>query len=383
MRRLAIAGAAVVLLLARAAVAAASGWSIQDTPTPTGGSDISLLGVSCVSASACTAVGYYDDGPADVTLAERWNGIRWSIQHTPNPTGSPESELLGVSCASASACTAVGFYQKPPAGSPDLTLVEHWNGTKWSIQDTPGASGRRELRGVSCASASACIAVGGYNNGTTSVTLAERWDGTKWSIQHTPNPTGGLGISLRGVSCASASACTAVGDYFSGTATVTLAERWNGTKWSIQHTPNPTGTSLTFLPGVSCASASACTAVGSYFNGTATVTLAERWNGTKWSIQHTQNPTGSTYSELFGVSCASASACTAVSYTDGGSAAAQVTLAERWNGTKWSIQHTPSPTGGKDIFLPGVSCASASACTAVGYYYNGTTNVPLAERWTG
>jgi hypothetical protein len=30
---------------------------------------------------------------------------------------------------------------------------------------------------VSCASAAACTAAGGYNNGTAGVTLAERWSG--------------------------------------------------------------------------------------------------------------------------------------------------------------------------------------------------------------
>ena len=100
-----------------------------------------------------------------------------------------------------------------------------------------------------------------------------------WSIQHTPNPAGGSGSILNGVSCTSARACTAVGDYFNGTASVTLAERWNGTRWSIRHPPNPAGASDVFLNGVSCTSASACTAVGEYFNGTAGVTLAEGWSG--------------------------------------------------------------------------------------------------------
>ncbi|MBV9310346.1 MAG: hypothetical protein JOZ73_05915, partial [Solirubrobacterales bacterium] len=107
----------------------------------------------------------------------------------------------------------------------------------------------------------------------------ERWNGTKWSIVPTPNPTGGSNISLAGLSCASASACTAAGDYSSGTAIVTLAERWNGTKWSIQHTRNPTGGSNIFLNGVSCASTNACTAAGTYDNATTGVTLAERWKG--------------------------------------------------------------------------------------------------------
>ena len=152
----------------------------------------------------------------------------------------------------------------------------------WSIQTTPNPAGGSDvvLNGVSCASASACTAVGGpAQPATTGVALAEGWNGTTWSIQHTPNPTGGSSIVLGGVSCSSASACTAVGDSSNGTTTVTLAERWNGTKWSIQHTPNPSGSSATILSGVSCSSVSACAAVGGWSNGTAGVTLAESWSG--------------------------------------------------------------------------------------------------------
>ncbi len=70
----AIGGTTVAAAGASAAVAAASGWSIQTTPNPAGGSNSILNGVSCTSASACTAVGNYSNGTATVTLAERWNG---------------------------------------------------------------------------------------------------------------------------------------------------------------------------------------------------------------------------------------------------------------------------------------------------------------------
>src|SRR5262249_45990419 len=53
----AMGGTTVAATGASAAVAAAAGWSIQATPNPTGGSDVVLNGVSCTSASACTAVG--------------------------------------------------------------------------------------------------------------------------------------------------------------------------------------------------------------------------------------------------------------------------------------------------------------------------------------
>ncbi len=356
--------------------AAASGWSLQHTPNPAGATSSHLNGVSCASGSACTSVGYYDNGTTDLTLAERWNGTKWSIQKPPTPSGGTGLELTGVSCTSASACTAVGYYYN---GTTDVTLAERWNGTKWSIQKPPNPTGGTDsqLDGVTCTSGSACTAVGEYYSGTAQVTLAERWNGTKWSLQTTPNPTGAPDSGLLGVSCTSKSACIAVGFAY---AYATLAERWNGTKWSLQTTPNPTDSTESQLYGVSCASASACSAVGYYFSD-ATLTLGERWNGTKWSLQTTANPVGATASQLNGVYCTSVSACTAVGYYGNGTT--DVTLAERWNGTKWSIQKPPNPTGGMDNELYGVSCSSRSACTAVGYYNNGSADRTLVERWKG
>jgi len=68
------------------------------------------------------------------------------------------------------------------------------------------------LSGVSCTWATAGITVGSYVNGAgQQVTLAERWNGTSWTIQPTRNPGGGPERSLNGVSCTSAMACTAAG----------------------------------------------------------------------------------------------------------------------------------------------------------------------------
>jgi hypothetical protein len=302
-------------------------------------------------------------------LVKRYNAAdKWAIQSTPRPPG-PYSGLNSVSCASASACTAVGF-----SNSGTSTLAERWNGTAWTIQTPPNPSAGGDLEGVSCSSASACTAVG--STGFTS-TLAEQWNGTAWTIQTTPNPPGMQAGGLDGVSCTSASACTAVGWYQTSSGPeFTLAEQWNGTAWTIQTTPKPSGSTDTELNSVSCTSASACTAVGFYQNPLESLegTLAERWNGTSWTIQSTPNPSGSSLSDLFGVSCTSASNCTAV-----GSSATS-TLAERWDGTSWTIQSTPNPPGSTQIFLDGVSCTSASSCTAVGHYQSTLT---LAEVWNG
>jgi hypothetical protein len=213
------------------------------------------------------------------------------------------------------------------------------SGAGWSLVPSANAlAPRGHLSGVSCASAGACIAVGHHKNGAgTEVALAERWDGTSWAIQTIPNPPGALTSSLSGVSCVSADVCTAVGDYVNGDGTqVTLAERWDGTGWAIQATPNPHGARHNYesgFQGVSCVSAGRCTAVGGYTNRAGTfMTLAERWNGRRWAIQTTPKPTGAHSRTLYGVSCVSAGRCTAVGAYYNFAGTTEVTLTERWNG---------------------------------------------------
>ena len=366
-------------------------WAIQTTPNPSGAGISVLDGVSCTSASACTAVGYYyNSSGAAVTLAESWNGAAWAIQTTPDPSGAEGSALAGVSCTSASACTAVGFYYT--STSIALTLAESWNGTAWSVQSTANHSAAEAtyLYAVSCTSASSCTAAGSYNESAgTEVTLAEHWNGTAWAIQNSPNPSGAEGSVLAGVSCTSASACTAVGSYYNNTgAEVTLAEGWNGRAWAVQSPINPSTAKASELNGVSCTAASTCTTVGYYDTGIGTghgtqLTMAERWNGSAWAAQSIPSPSGAVGTALAGVSCTSASACTAVGFSNT-SNGISVTLAERWNGSAWTIQHTPGPSGVIGRNLAAVSCTSASACIAVGNYeVKGHIQLTLAESWNG
>jgi len=71
------------------------------------------------------------------------------------------SELLGVSCVSATDCLAVGDQTNLSSGR-SLTLVESWNGSTWSTVPSPTANGDNFLSGVSCTSAGFCAAVGNY-----------------------------------------------------------------------------------------------------------------------------------------------------------------------------------------------------------------------------
>jgi hypothetical protein len=267
-----------------------------------------------------------------------------------------------------------------PDDTPNTT-TKFTTAAAWSLQSTPTPIGGGSLNAVSCSSATACTAVGSSNG----LTLAERWDGTNWAMQTTPNPSGATHSGLSGVSCNSATACIAVGWYtmsgnkFGGE--LPLAEFWDGSTWKIQDTAIPNdgpGLYGGSLSGVSCTSVTACTAVGwvtlcAAACGCCGLAVAERWNGTSWTMQTPMPLTDPDflYSSLSEVSCTSTTACTAV-----GSAPANDsgTLAEFWDGTSWTIQTSPtSSVPGTN--LSGVSCKSATACIAVG----GT----LAELWNG
>jgi hypothetical protein len=340
------------------------------------------VSVSCRSA-ACTAVGHYEKktsqyGKIPVPLAEKWNGTRWTIQPGPQP-GAQGSELTGVSCPSASRCSAVGWYTAKSGVT--RTLAERWNGTAWATQATPNPALdiTAELDGVSCSSASACTAVGWYISNTSGGTasLVERWNGTQWSIQ-----TGAQGNELNGVSCPSGTACTAVGDVITGSGDMPLAEHWDGTHWSILPTPpKPPGAAVSELNGVSCPSANRCTAAGWYsISSPVELTLAERWNGSQWAIQPTPNPAGATDTILESVSCPAATACTAAGVSD------VTAVAEAWNGVTWVVEPTPSPTKAQASGLSGVSCVAAATCTAVGDWNYGAPSAvgqTLAEHKQG
>jgi hypothetical protein len=357
-------------------------WKIQSTPNPSGSTGNALNGVSCSSATSCTAVGTYTNASGStITLAEQWNGTTWTIHAGPAVTS-----LNGVSCTSASGCTAVGGVLS--TSGDVVTRAERWNGTSWTTQTTPNPSGAgyNQLNSVSCTSATACTAVGYYYN-TSGIyfPLAERWNGTTWTIHTTPKPTGSTEPELEGVSCTSATACTAVGGYENSSGAYrTLAEQWNGTTWTTHATTNP-GPESDYLYGASCTSASACAAVGyQQLSSGRLVTLAERWNGTSWTTQTTPNPSGPDTNVFSGVSCATASTCTAVGYYDKSNAEPTAPFAEGWNGTSWTVQTTPSPTGTDDSPLNSASCTAASTCTAVGEYQDSSgTYLTLAERESG
>jgi hypothetical protein len=295
-----------------------AGTAAEDPVRPASFGDTQLNGVSCAPASVwCYAVGeQYSSGKPPFALAERRAG-EWATQSIPIPAEGTTSKLSGVSCSAPLECTAVGSYEKTGVTGP-RPMIARLSGSTWSLQTSPSLTEEAELLSVACPSASECVAVGYDQFSEAGVhhygTLAERWNGTEWIKLTTPNPSGGRYNKLLGISCGATSSCEAVGytQTESGTVT-TLAESWNGTSWTLQTSPNQTG-SNNVLSAVSCTSAAACTAVGHYKNtGGTEEPLAASWNGTAWSLRTVFTPAENKASALSGVSCTSvSSSCVAV-----------------------------------------------------------------------
>jgi hypothetical protein len=187
-------------------------WTIAPSPnsSPT---EINILGtVSCTSATNCVAVGTFFGGAASSTLIETFDGTNWVITPSPNAPASKGNTLYGVSCVSPSACEAVGNY-----ADSDFTLhtlVEKYDGTSWVITASPNTSQTQDntLLSVWCTSSTSCVAAG--NTGKPSPvqqTLLEGLSDTTWSIIPSPNTSPSQENSLGDVTCPDATECVAVG----------------------------------------------------------------------------------------------------------------------------------------------------------------------------
>lgn len=359
-------------------------WAIQHALAPRQSLDTALTSVSCASKSMCMAVGSFvrvDRNPAEVgsvtldltmLLAERWDGRRWSV--LPVPVGVVgNAQLNGVSCPSAAACVAVGS-SVAESGVEASAVVERWNGSRWR-EERLSAPKRSdvELSGVSCPLVDSCVAVGLDSPGYQSPPIIIRSRGASWTVEGV-HATG----QLQAVSCRSTRFCVAVGTRGSHM----LAEVWNGTRWSTRQAPDPKGPFQLYRPpvnalsSVSCSSPSLCVAVGED-DHIPVRPLSERWNGKRWSLHLAPLNNGS----LQGISCTAQRRCTAVGYSPAGSM-----LAMRFTAGHWQRQPSAQLRVGVDTQLSGVSCATASACVAVGELY-GVTGGPLVlvgagPRWS-
>src|SRR5581483_10198416 len=75
-----------------------------------------------------------------------------------------------------------------------------------------------------------------------------------------------------------------------------------------------------------------------------------------------------------GVSCTAAADCTAVGAANPNAAQSSGFLAEHWNGSEWTVQSSPPPSGKTGTHWYGAACVGPGSCLAVG---NGADDQPV------
>jgi hypothetical protein len=213
------------------------------------------VGVADISSTDAYAVGGHL-GSAHTGQVAQWNGSTWTNLTVPLPDNDNlASDLDAISADSASDVWIVGTYlfEVNSSDYAEETYSLHWNGSAWSIVSMPLEPGTNPnfeyvFNSIKANSPTDVWAVGEAENVATgsSTTLIEHYNGTAWSIVSSPSP--GTGAALYGVTTANASSDVwAVGSYTpsGSTEAQTLTLNWNGSAWSTVASPNgSTGVSL-------------------------------------------------------------------------------------------------------------------------------------------
>jgi hypothetical protein len=254
----------------------------------------------------------------------------------------------------------------------------------WSIVSSPNEEGSSWLHAVDASASDNAWAVGFYL-GTEGVyeTLAERWDGSAWSLVETPN-VGTNGDWLNGVAAVSPSEAWAVGYTAGDPATytsTTLVEHWTGSAWSVVPSPNPSSDPLygaNQLNDVRAFAANDVWAAGWQWVPSGSAPLIERWDGRRWRVSRTPN-TGD--KELQALDGTSSSDIWAVGHTLSVSEGHQ-SLAMHWNGRSWTV--VPTPRLPFDNYLNDVAVVSPTDVWAAGYTIPPDLDIqPYYLHWNG
>jgi hypothetical protein len=233
-------------------------WTAIQAPLPANAAGLDLVyrfEVSCPAAFQCVAAGNYTDtsGALQGFLLTD-SGGSWTAQEAPLPIASanPKVSMGGLSCWAAEQCIVTGTYFPDQSGGYGVMWTD--SGGTWQVANSD-AGGE-----VSCWAPSQCMIAG--DGFTTDL------DGSLTNVD-IPQPSPSDYLIVTGVSCQSATQCIAVGVYKDPAGNLAgLVWTDSGGTWTVAQEPEPAGVSAAgpdvILSGVSCWAASQCLAVGMY-----------------------------------------------------------------------------------------------------------------------
>jgi hypothetical protein len=255
-------GVAVTLDPATGAVL--SGQSVQTIP------GVFMLAVSCASTTQCLAVGHGPSGAGLAVPLDPDTGEISSGQSVQTILGIGGVGLEGVSCPSATQCLAVGENAGQSAGA--AVPLNPATGSISGGQSAQDVTTKGILTSVSCPTNTQCLAVGW---GASEPSIAVPIDPATGAV---PNGQSDQTISvpaamLTAVICPSVSQCLAVGNDAGDPSTgqAVPLDLTTGTISSGQSIQNIAGTGA--LNGLSCPATTQCLAAGATFAATGAVTV--------------------------------------------------------------------------------------------------------------
>jgi hypothetical protein len=382
-RRSVLAALSGGLLLVNASGAGAQAtWSQIPSPNSPGSNE--LLGAAASDAANVWAVGRVvsDSNPSTwSSLVLRWNGTAWSS--VPHPHFSTNHVLQGVDAPASNDAWAVGSRWVTTGGV--RTVIQHWDGLRWTLDRSPNPnrSGINQLHAVRAVPSDPqrVWAVGSYDNPATAygdLTLILRRSGGRWSRVPSPNVT--ADNHLEAVDASGPNDAWAVGwgstSQFGGTA-IAIVQHWNGSTWELASIPQP---SPVMLFGVRAVAPNDVWAVGhTYIGGPHWIPLILHWDGSSWS--RATIPVPQFGGQLRDIVSLSATNVYAIGFS--GESGFAETLVLRWNGTSWTTETTPSPDSSPKLY--GGAAITPRTIWAVGYRFEESLfdNQTLTLRGTG
>jgi len=284
-------------------------WTAFSVPMIKGDNTSRLGGVVDLAPNNAWAVGLIGIGTGQNNqVIEHFDGTKWSVSTGPTFQPGAAPSLESLTAISPSDMWAAGFILTADTPPALLPLFEHFDGTSWTAFEDQ-SSNDATMFGVSADATNDVWAVGSV---ALAQTFIEHFDGKTWSM--VPSPSPGLGQNvLFGVTALAPNDAWAVGYFVQQVNTTrpakTLIEHWDGKAWHIVPSPN-VGPKSVFqsnqLYGITAVSAKDIWAFGSFFAADGSnqqFTLVLHWDGTRWKIAPSPSPThikGFTSDILFG-----------------------------------------------------------------------------------
>lgn len=309
-------------------------WQRENTPD----NGVVLLSLSADSPSDIWSVGNFGSLQFNGSI---WSSFPAQALQTQQPS---ENTLNGVAAVSPTDAWGVGaaVVETKSGGSHLVSLIEHFDGTQWSLVSSPQFASGSELNAIHALSATDIFAVGDVHSDSQQPTpLLEHFDGNSWSVVSLPQ-LGRTG-TLRGIAALSDSDIWVVGDSGTIVPTKTVAMHFDGQAWTIVPVPVPLSGNIHDLrlgEGLTGIAPNDVWAVGNFAASSSVGerTLTEHWDGHSWKIVPSPNMGHAGSSNVLrGVSVVSSSSVWACGQTEDNSVPIIANLIEHWDGTRWTV----------------------------------------------